>query len=105
MNSGDGEPLYAPVGYQKVVAYGLRKTLVVCQTALSLVLLFGAVLFVRTLVNLEHLNTGFDKKNQLLFGANPAKAGYKGAALNDFYSRVQERVSGYRATRRNRTRR
>jgi predicted permease len=72
---------------------GLGKILVVGQAALSLVLVFGAILFVRTLVNLESLNAGFDKENLLLFGVNPAKAGYKASALNDFYGRVQERVA------------
>ncbi|HYL77395.1 MAG TPA: ABC transporter permease, partial [Bryobacteraceae bacterium] len=71
---------------------GLAKTLVIAQTVLSLVLLFGAGLFVRTLVNLKNLDTGFDKENLLLFGVNPLKAGYKGAALTDFYTRVQQRV-------------
>jgi predicted permease len=72
---------------------GLAKTLVIAQTALSLVLLFGAGLFVRTLVNLKNLDTGFDRENLLLFGINPLKAGYKGPALNDFYTRVQQRVA------------
>jgi len=72
---------------------GLAKTLVIAQAALSLVLLFGAGLFVRTLVNLKNLDTGFDTDNLLLFGINPTKAGYKGPALNDFYTRVQQRVA------------
>jgi predicted permease len=72
---------------------GLAKTLVIAQAALSLVLLFGAGLFVRTLVNLKNLDTGFDKDNLLLFGINPTTAGYKGPALNDFYARVQQRVA------------
>ncbi|MGH9776167.1 MAG: ABC transporter permease [Candidatus Acidiferrales bacterium] len=82
---------------QSVGAAGLRlglgKTLVVCQVALSLVLVFGAGLFVRTLLNLKHVNPGFDTENVLLFGLNPTKSGYKEAALNDFYARVQQRVS------------
>jgi predicted permease len=73
--------------------FGLGKALVVAQVALSLVLLFGAGLFVRTLVNLRHLDIGFNQQNVLLFGLNPTKSGYKEAALNDFYSRVQQRLS------------
>jgi putative ABC transport system permease protein len=39
---------------------GFRKALVVSQVALSLVLVFGAVLFAGTLVNLLAVDTGFD---------------------------------------------
>ena len=72
---------------------GGGKMLVVAQAALSVVLLFGAGLFVRTLVNLESLNTGFDKENLLLFGINAPQAGYKDQALKNFYIQVQQRLS------------
>ncbi len=75
------------------VRLGLAKSLVIAQTAMSLVLLLGSGLFVRTLVNLENTDAGFDRRNLLLFGLNPAKAGYKTSALNDFYTRVQQRVA------------
>ena len=84
-------------GPQSISVAGLRlgfgKTLVVGQVALSLVLLFGAGLFVRTLVKLRNVDPGFDTRNILIFGMNPTKSGYKEAALNDFYSRVQKRVA------------
>ncbi len=72
---------------------GLGKALVVSQVVLSLVLLFGAGLFVRTLVKLRNVDTGFDTRNVLLFGLNPTKSGYKEAALNDFFFRVCQRLS------------
>jgi predicted permease len=72
---------------------GIPKLLVVAQTALTVILLFGAGLFVRTLVNLKSLNTGFDQENLLLFGINPANAGYKPAQLNELYRQVRERIS------------
>src|SRR5262249_41916043 len=56
----------------------LTKSLVVAQVALSLVLLFGAALFIRTLVNLQTQNVGFARENLLLFGISPREAGYKG---------------------------
>jgi len=71
---------------------GLGKALIVVQVAVSLVLLFGAGLFVRTLLNLRHIDPGFDQNNVLIFGLNPTKAGYKQFALNDFFSRVEQRV-------------
>jgi predicted permease len=46
--------------------FGLRRTLVVTQVALSLVLLVGALLFVQTLQNLSNLDAGFQQNNILI---------------------------------------
>jgi len=46
--------------------FGLRRTLVVAQVALSLVLLVGALLFVQTLQNLSNLDAGFQQNNILI---------------------------------------
>ena len=70
----------------------LGKTLVVSQVALSLLLLIGAGLFVRTLQNLQNQNLGFDKRQLLLFGLDPTQNGYEGQRLVDFYARVLERL-------------
>lgn len=45
----------------------LGKTLVVAQVARALVLLVGAGLFVRTLINLQNQPTGFKQENVMLF--------------------------------------
>jgi predicted permease len=66
--------------------------LVVSQVALSLLLLFGACLFVRTLENLENLDPGFDRKNVLLFYVDPTKSGYKGPAVARLYKQILEHV-------------
>jgi predicted permease len=71
---------------------GLPKVLVVVQVALSLVLLFGAGLFVRTLVNLQNVDVGFRVDHLLIFGVDGIKGGYKGAAQANLYDRVQERI-------------
>ena len=42
-----------------------------CQVAISLVLLVGAGLFLRTLTNLRHVDVGFNPRNLLLFRINP----------------------------------
>jgi predicted permease len=73
---------------------GLTKALMVAQVALSLVLLIGAGLFLRTLVNLSNIDTGFDKENVLLFGIDPLDVGYKlDSRLVSLYRQIEERVS------------
>jgi predicted permease len=70
------------------------KTLLVSQVALSLLLLVGAGLFVRTLVNLEGVNTGFNQKNVVLFQIDTDSIGYKtDARLAKLYRDVEEKVS------------
>jgi predicted permease len=66
--------------------------LVVMQIALSLLLLIGAGLFVRTLVNLQRTDPGFNTKNLLLFDVAPALNGYRGERLAQFYDRMKERL-------------
>jgi predicted permease len=77
---------------KRMLRLGLGKTLVVTQVALSLLLLVGAGLFVRTLTNLENVNTGFNQRNLLLFGINPTEDGYKGQRLADFYRELTRRL-------------
>ena len=48
--------------------FGLRRTLVISQVALSLVLVVGALLFVRTLRNLATIDAGFQRTGILLAG-------------------------------------
>ncbi|HET9401160.1 MAG TPA: ABC transporter permease [Candidatus Acidoferrales bacterium] len=71
---------------------GWGKTLVAAQVALSLVLLFGAALFVRTLVNMRHIQAGFEADHVLLFGLHPS-SDYKEPALKALYAEVQERLT------------
>ncbi len=59
------------------------------QVALSLVLLAGAGLFVRTLHNLRNVDLGFEESGLLLFGVNGLQGGFKDAALADLYERIQ----------------
>jgi predicted permease len=55
----------------------LAKTFVVVQVALSLLLLVGAGLFVRTLINLQNVPTGFNQENALLFQVDTSVTRYK----------------------------
>ena len=71
----------------------LTKTLVISQVALSLVLLSGAGLFVRTLVNLVTLDVGFPRDNLLLFGVAPVEAGYQGQRFATLCQEIQAEVA------------
>jgi predicted permease len=69
----------------------LGDALVVAQVALSVVVLVGAGLLVRTLEKLETLDPGFDAHNVLLFGINPTLAGYRDRQTVELYRQLQER--------------
>jgi predicted permease len=69
-----------------------RKVLVVVETALSLVLLAGAGLFVRTLANLESQDLGFHSDRVLLFGLDPSQQDYKGQRAVHFYEDLLVRL-------------
>lgn len=69
------------------------KVLVVVQVALSLVLLVGAGLFVRTLLNLRSEPLGFQPEGLLLFRVNPTQSGYREERLNDFYERAVDEIA------------
>jgi macrolide transport system ATP-binding/permease protein len=66
----------------------LLPTLVVSQVALSLVLLIGAGLFVRTLDNLQQLDPGFRSEGVLLVNLDARRAGYKGERLAALYQEL-----------------
>jgi predicted permease len=55
---------------------GLRKSLVVVQVALSLLLLIGAGLFLRSLDNLSKLGPGFNASRLIGFAIDPTLNGY-----------------------------
>jgi len=70
---------------------GLGKALVVTQVAFSLLLLFAAGLFVRTLTNLKNLDPGFSRQNVLMFSVDATKNQYKGADVARIYQQLLER--------------
>jgi predicted permease len=70
----------------------LGKALVVVQVALSLMLMVGAGLFVRTLLNLQDIPTGFNEKNAILFRIDTATTGYKETQLTNLLVEVEDRV-------------
>ncbi len=70
----------------------LSKGLIVAQVALSLLLLVGAGLFIRTLYNLQRVNLGFNHENLLLFTLQPEQGGYKDEGLLRFYQQLLTRL-------------
>jgi predicted permease len=70
----------------------LSKGLIVAQVAVSLLLLVGAGLFIRTLRNLQHVDPGFKQENLLLFRLQPQAAGYKDEQLMKFYQQLFARL-------------
>ena len=72
--------------------FGLSSAMVVLQVGLSMVLLTGAGLFARSLLNLQSENVGFDRENMLIVGIDPRLAGYKPAELPVFYQQVLDRL-------------
>ena len=71
---------------------GLGNTLVVVQVTLSILVLVGASLLVRTLINLATMDVGFDPRNLVIFGVEPELNGYKGERLARLFPELQERL-------------
>ena len=71
---------------------GIRHTLVVAQVALSLTLLVGGGLFVRTLANLNHLDLGFRQQGVLTMNVLPVGPAYTDARLESLWAGMLERV-------------
>lgn len=81
---------------QQVVTAGgplrFRRLSVAVQVGLSLLLLVGAGLFVRTLRNLKTLDLGFTPDHLITFKIDPQLAGYSKEQTAPLYQRVLERV-------------
>ena len=71
----------------------LGRALVVVQVAVSLVLVVGAGLLVRTLRNLTLQELGFDRQHLLLVWALPGQTGGRGAGAAEFWRAAMDRVA------------
>ncbi len=72
----------------------LHSTLVVAQVAVSLVLLIGAGLFVRSLINAHAIEPGFDHRHVLSVALDLGARGYDRAASARFYEQLLTRTRG-----------
>src|SRR5262249_20409696 len=70
-----------------------RKALIVCQTALSLVLLVLSGLLTLTLHNLESQKLGFATHNRTVVRIDPTLAGYGPDQLASLYGRVRDMLT------------
>jgi predicted permease len=71
-----------------------RKTLVVLQAALSLVLLSASGLLTTALQRLENQDFGFEQDRRIVANINPRLAGYRTDQLSLLYRRIHDSVAG-----------
>jgi predicted permease len=71
---------------------GMRNLLVVSQVAGSLVLLVAAGLFVRSLLNVEQFDLGFNPDHVLNVTMDPREIGYDEARTSAFYRDLERRI-------------
>ena len=71
-----------------------RKTLVVFQAALSLVLLSASGLLTTALQRLENQDFGFDQDRRIVATINPRLVGYRTEQLSTLYRRIHDSIAG-----------
>jgi predicted permease len=72
--------------------FAWSRMLVVSESALCVVLLLGAGLFIRSLINLKTFDAGISRHSVVLMRINAEKTGYKGTQLDDAYRHMLERL-------------
>jgi predicted permease len=79
-------------GRSKGGAQRFEKALVILQVVLSLVLLYGSGLFIRTLRNLEKSDVGYRRSNLLIAEVDPWAAGYKDPQISRLATNLAVRL-------------
>jgi putative ABC transport system permease protein len=92
-------PNLAPALKQQAMTAGsgplrFRRISVAVQIGLSILVLVGAGLFVRTLHNLKSLNVGFATDHLVTFGVQPTLAGYRPEQTRDLHTKVLQMLAG-----------
>lgn len=70
-----------------------RKALVAAQIALSMLLLVGSSLFLRSLENLRRVDVGFRTENLVTFQADAPLAGYRQEQARQIYAALNEKLA------------
>jgi predicted permease len=70
----------------------LGKSLLVAQIAISVVLVIGAGLFLRTVDNLQRVDVGFNAGNLVIFRLNPELNGYDADRIEALYQQMTQRL-------------
>src|SRR5438445_10906695 len=89
------DPVEALRGANRSVGGGLslaQKSLVVAQTAMSLVLLSAAALLGQSLRNLEHQNFGFETQGRYIAWINPMLGNYKPEHMEPLFLQIDDRL-------------
>ena len=73
----------------------LRKSLVVAQVTLSLLLLIGAGLFIRSLRNLRESGAGIQASNLISFTVDPSLNGYDGPRSLAFFRELNRNLGAH----------
>ena len=73
---------------------GARELLIVAEVAMSIVLLIGAGLMIRSLRQLQHVDPGFNAGQVLTMEVSLPTARYEEGEQMPFYQRLEERVIG-----------
>ena len=74
--------------------WSLGKSLVAAQVALTVLLLFGASLFVRSLASVLAQDAGYERQGVLVLATDVEALGYEGEKLTAFYQQLHERLAG-----------
>jgi predicted permease len=91
-----GDPAEALRGSDRTAAHGAsvsQKLLVVCQAALSLVLVAGAIMLAQSLRNLEHQRFGFETDHRYIVKLGQAFVGFPMEKLPGTYRDLQSRLN------------
>jgi predicted permease len=80
-------------GHPTLRRWSAGTLLVAAQVALTMVLLVGAALFVRSLMSVLSQDAGFDRNNVLVVATDPSAAGREGARIDAYYAELRQRLS------------
>jgi len=79
-------------GASKIGRLRIGKSLIVAQVGISLLLLVGAGLFLRTLYNLKNVDAGFQRDSVLMMSVKPAENVSQGPRLDSLWRELLSRV-------------